>query len=114
MICKLLLYVVAFLPAVGCAASHDSVLESKDVQFFKIEQVQARPVKLRISGLAFKSAMSVTKITPRTDDSVIVLEARVALSKPGTSGSFEYELTVPDSVEAVRFGTSPVPIWKRR
>jgi hypothetical protein len=34
-------------------------------------------------------------------------------AKKGTSGSFEYELTVPDDVMEVGFGNSAVTIWKR-
>lgn len=47
---------------------HDVVLESKDVQFFTVEELPGRrPTRLRISGLAFKSAMSVNKITTKRD-----------------------------------------------
>lgn len=93
---------------------HNVLLESKDVQFFKVEELPgARPTKLRISGLAFRSAMSVSKITTKTDGAAIVVLVYLSLAKPATSGSFAYELTVPDTVNEVRFGSSPAPIWTR-
>ena len=89
------------------------LLESKDIQYFKVEEVQAtRPTKLVISGLAFNSSMTVKKITTKTTGSAIVVLVYLALSKKGTS-SFAYELTVPDSVNQVKFGSSVTPIWKR-
>ena len=111
---KSLLYILALLTTGGCTAAHDVILESKDVQFFEVEELQTSPTKLRISGLAFKSAMSVSKITTKTDKSVIVVQVHLAIAKPGTSGSFAYELTVPSSVKEVRFGTTVAPIWQRR
>jgi hypothetical protein len=68
---------------------------------------------LRISGLAFKSSMAVKEITEDKKDSVVVVLVHLALAKPGRSGSFVYELTLPDSVKQVRFGTSTTPIWER-
>jgi hypothetical protein len=96
----------------GCAAQ-DMILESKDVQFFKVDTLQASPTKLKISGLAFKSAMSVKDITATTKESVIVVRVYLAPASSDTSGSFAYELTVPPSVNEVRFGTDTAPIWKR-
>jgi hypothetical protein len=105
---------LAFLMMGGCAKVFDRILEAKDVQFFKVEELRnTQPVKLRISGLAFNSAMSVRETTTKTDGSVIVVQVHLAPSKPGTSGSFEYELTIPDSVNEVRFGQDAAPVWKR-
>jgi hypothetical protein len=110
---KLFAYIFALLITGGCAAVNDIILESKDVQFLKVEELQTTPTRLKISGLAFTSAMSVSKITTKANDSAIVIQVHVALAKPGTSGSFAYELPVPESVKEVRFGTGPAPIWKR-
>jgi hypothetical protein len=111
---KFLGWFLAFLISGGCAEMHSTILEAKDVQFFKVEELQAaQPVKLRISGLAFNSAMSVKKITTKIDGSVITVQVQLALARPGTSGSFAYELTVPDSVSEVRFGKGTAPVWKR-
>src|SRR5258708_11291879 len=83
----------------GCTFMHHEIIESKDVQFFKVEKLPGEhPVKVRLSGLAFKSAMSVTKITTKIEGSAIIVSVHLALAKPGTSGSFEYDLVVPDSV----------------
>jgi hypothetical protein len=90
------------------------VLESKDVQFFKVEELPGtRPTRLRISGLAFKSAMAVRKITTEEDGTAVVVLVHLSLAKRGTSGSFMYDLPVPDSVNEVRFGSSKVSIWRR-
>jgi hypothetical protein len=97
----------------GCTL-HDRVLEKKDVQFFKVEEISTtHPTVVRISGLAFMSAMSVGRITTGTESSSMVVQVHVALAKPGTSGSFQYDLLVPDSVSQVKFGTSEIPIWRR-
>jgi hypothetical protein len=111
---RFLFCILAFLMTGSCAVVHDSVLESKDVQFFKVEELpRARPTRLIISGLVFKSALSVNKITTKTEGSVTVVMVHLALAKPGTSGSFQYELPVPDSVDEVRFGSTATSIWKR-
>ena len=112
---KCFLCILALLTVGGCAAVQNAVLESKDVQFLKVHELQAaRPTRLKISGLAFHSAMSVNKITTKTEGSAMVVLVHLAIAKQGTSGSFEYELAVPDSVNEVRFGNSSVRIWKRR
>jgi hypothetical protein len=118
---KATLSVLVLLAAGGSVALYklydmcfNVLLESKYVQYFKVEEVQGtRPTRLIISGLAFNSAMTVKRITTKTIGSVIVVSVYLALTKKGTSGSFAYELTVPDSVNEVRFGSSVAPIWKR-
>jgi hypothetical protein len=98
----------------SCTGSSDTILEAKDVQFFKVEIVRsATPVRLKISGLAFYSALSVRKITTRTNGHNMVVLVHLGLAKKGESGSFEYELTVPDDVMEVGFGNGAVTIWKR-
>lgn len=93
----------------------DVILEAKDIQFFKVEEVPgAQPIKLRISGLAFNSAMSVNKITTKViGPNILVVDVHLAHAKPGTSGSFQYELTVPDYISEVRFGNDMTSIWTR-
>jgi hypothetical protein len=105
---------LAYLLAGSCTGLGGRVLEVRDVQFFKVEVVQGvLPLRLKISGLAFQSAMSVTKITTKTDGHSIVILVHLGLAKKGTSGSFEYALPVPDEVNEVRFGNDAVIVWRR-
>jgi hypothetical protein len=62
-VCKFYFCILLFLITARCAAVHDVVLESKDIQFFKVDEPPGgQYIRLRISGLAFKSAVSVNKI----------------------------------------------------
>jgi hypothetical protein len=109
-----LLIAVTFLTTV-CNAGDDMILEYKDVQFFKVTEIHSRkPLVVKISGLAFHSAMSVEKITTRSEQSSLVVYVHLTLARPGLSGRFEYELTVPDSINEVRFGNEKAVIWKRK
>jgi hypothetical protein len=110
----LLLCIVAILSTESCTSVHDVILQEKDAQFFKVEELPGvQPIRLRISGLAFNSAMSVSEITTKADGSTLVVLVHLALTRPGTSGSFVYELAVPETVSEVRFGNSAIPVWKR-
>lgn len=116
---RISLVIVAVLAIVGCGLLYSRhfnvILESKDVQFFKVEEIPGpAPTRLRISGLVFKSAMSVRKITDEMKGTNVTVVVRVGLAKPGTSGSFSYEFKLPDSIRTVTFGTDPTPIWTRR
>jgi archaellum component FlaF (FlaF/FlaG flagellin family) len=111
---RLLFCGVVLVTTGSCSWPSDAILESKDAQSFKVEELQTtRPTKLRVSGLAFNSSMSVKKITTRVEGSTVVVLVHLGLAESGTSGSFSYDLLVPDSVNEVRFGNSPAPIWKR-
>jgi hypothetical protein len=44
----------------------------------------------------------------------LTVNVYLCLARPGLSGSFDYELSVPDSVHEVRFGSEKVVIWKRK
>lgn len=90
------------------------ILEYKDVQFFKAEaEPPSAPTSLKISGLAFHSALSVGKITDENDAGSIVVLVHLIPATPGTSGSFAIDIPIPDSVNDVRFGNERVEIWKR-
>lgn len=89
------------------------ILEAKDVQNFRVEEVQgAHPTRLRLSGLAFNSSMGVRAITTKRDGAALVVLIHLSLAHRGNSGNFAYELTVPNSVDEVRFGRNATPIWK--
>lgn len=108
-----LLLVTMFM--VNCAGAHDMILEAKDVQFFKVEAVKSTgTTKLRISGLAFRSALSVRNITTEKNGSTMIVLVHLGLAKKGTSGSFAYEVDVPESITEVRFGKESTLIWQRK
>jgi hypothetical protein len=96
---------------------YNVILEAKDIQSFKVEELHGTPpTKLKISGHPFYSGMVVRNIIAKHDGpaiTVLVHLALIGLAKPKTSGIFEYELTIPDSVNEVRFGRTVLPIWKR-
>ena len=98
----------------GCAEVGGQIVEAKDIQFLKVEEIPgAKPPKLRLSGLVFKSAMSVQDITAKEEGKRLMVLVRIALARPGTSGSFNYELVVPDGVDEVVFGNERTVVWKR-
>lgn len=116
---RISLAIVAVLAVVGCGLLYSRyfnvILESKDVQFFKVEEIPgSAPTRLRLSGLVFESAMSVRKITEEMKGTNVTVVVRVGLAKSGTSGSFSYELKLPDSIRTVSFGTDSTPIWTRK
>lgn len=107
--------IAAVLLTTACNAGDDMILEYKDVQSFKATPMPDRtPLVLKISGLAFHSAMSVEKITTRTEGSSLIVYVHLTLARPGLSGKFEYELPVPSSINEVRFGNEKAVIWKRK
>ena len=95
-------------------AAHDRILEPIDIVMFKVEEVSgAHPTQLRISGGTSSSAESVYKITSKTEGRTIVVLVHAGIARKGTTGDIKYELSVPDSVNEVRFGRSSTLIWKR-
>lgn len=114
-----LFFLVVLLAVGGCRALYnmffDVILESRDVQNFKVEERPGtHPTRLKLSGLAFNSSMGVRKITTKRDGSAVVVLVHLSLAHRGASGNFAYDLTVPDSVNEVRFGSRTTPIWTRR
>jgi hypothetical protein len=92
----------------------DVILEAKDVQNFKVEELPGTRPVLRISGLAFNSSMGVRKITATSSRATITVLVHLSLADRSKSGNFSYDLNVPDSVARVRFGRNPAPIWERK
>jgi hypothetical protein len=113
--------IVGFLVVRASITTYNNIynvtLEAKDVQLFAVQQVREQPTTLRMSGHPFYSGMVIRSITTRTQGSVMTVTvhlALVGLVKPNkSSGMLDYELTVPESVNEVRFGTSSTPIWRR-
>jgi hypothetical protein len=114
-------YVLALVAVLALAVTYrlyivaqDRILERNDVVLFKVESVpEAHPTRLRISGGTSSSAESVYKITTKTKGATMVVLVHAGFAKEGTSGTINYELSVPDSVNEVYFGQSSTLIWKR-
>jgi hypothetical protein len=97
----------------GCGAPH-RVLELKDVQFLKVQEEPAgSPRALRVSGLAFHSALAVDGIHVLENGDVRIVEIPLVAARPGLSGSFEYVVEVPASVQEVQFGRKHAILWRR-
>jgi hypothetical protein len=115
-------WVVAFVATFVVAACmivayvflwHSTVLERRDVMQLRVLELQHRPTVVQISGTSGNSALSVKKITSRIDGDSIDVDVLLFLARKGTSGSFQYDITVPDSVNVIRFGEAKQTIWKR-
>jgi len=115
-------WVVAFVATFVVAACmivayvflwHSTVLECRDVMQLRVLELQHRPTVVRISGTSGNSALSVKKITSRIDGDSIDVDVLLFLAHKGTSGSFQYDITVPDSVNVIRFGEAKQTIWER-
>jgi hypothetical protein len=98
----------------ACSRLNNMILELKDVQFFKAQETSASPRTIRLSGLAFHSALAVRDVTA-TQNGASSLQVLVHLmpTAPGLSGNFTYEFVVPDSVNTVTFGNEDALIWRR-
>lgn len=105
-----LLILTAIIAA--CAGS-ERILESKDVLFFKVQQVASSPLKIELSGLSGHSAMSVRKITEVVNGESLQIVVYLTLATSGSSGNFDYTVTVPPSANSISFGNEKTVIWTR-
>ena len=98
-------------------AAYNVIPESKEIGDLKVEELsRTGETKLKISGFPFYSGMVVRSISTKRAGPIITVSlhmALVGLAQPRRPGRFEYELTVPDSVDEVRFGRDAKPIWRR-
>jgi len=94
---------------------HTIVLEYRDVMSAKAVEMQHHPglTVVRISGFSGNSAYCVKKITTQREGTSILVLVNLYLARRGATGSFEYDVPVPDSVNEVRFGQQKALIWKR-
>ena len=110
---KILFFVFVFVCS-ACAKGNEMILESKDIQFFKIEEIKRNnDLSLLISGLAFHSSLAVKKIETKIEGESLIVFVYLTPTRAGLSGSFSYELEIPSSVNSVRFGNGKNLIWKR-
>lgn len=96
----------------GCSRFHDTILEADKVQFFKVEEVASSGARrLRLSGLAFYSALCVRKTDTFQSEKALVVIIHLGPAKGNCSGSFSFDVDVPDTVSEVQFGNARKVIW---
>lgn len=118
---------IGILGAVLCALSlaaykayttlYDQILERSGTWHLKVEEVDgASPLQLRITTDTMESAPVIRKVTTRThngETTILYHLALAGLAKPALYWGKAYILTVPDSVNEVRFGRQETIIWRR-
>jgi hypothetical protein len=114
--------IVVFLSALGIAAYmvytafYNQILE-KSMATIKVEEIRGTsPLQLRIMIDSSNSALVIRSVTTRRRGSEITVfchQALVGLAKSTVDWGKAYVLTVPDSVNEVRFGRGSVVIWRR-
>ena len=118
------LILFGFLAVGGCAAVYmlyeglyNEILEPRDLYHLNIEELRGtHPTILNISMQPLSSAAVLRTITTKKKGQTLIVLAHIGLSgfvKPNSNWDKNFELTVPDSVNEVRFGHSSTPIWKR-
>lgn len=107
-------FLIPLVIGTACAKDDDMVLELADVQFFRVQATGVDPVSLQISGLAFHSALVVGDITEAQDGSRLQVLVHLEPASSGRSGSFDYTLIIPKTVDIVVFGRSQVVVWDRQ
>jgi hypothetical protein len=111
---KCMVFILTLFPA-ACSANNKVILEHKDVQFFKVDEITRKEtITLKISGLAFHSSLAVSDIKTEEKASSLLVFVYLTPAREGLSGSFSFEIQVPDSVKDVRFGNDNTVIWVRK
>ena len=110
---RILIFVLFLLGA--CAMYPREVLEKRDAQFFDVDILQEEGAcQLKVSGLAFKSAMAVERVeAKKIGKSELNILIHLTQAKKGMSGRFSEVLIVPQAIQIVTFGDGRVPIWRR-
>jgi hypothetical protein len=89
-------------------------LEFKDVQDFSVTETRREgAVYLRISGLAFHSALAVDHIETFTTGDTLVVKALLIRARKGKSGRFEHVVEVSPAIRRVVFGDDRHQIWPK-
>src|ERR1051326_4629140 len=95
-----------------CGCDDKMILELKDIQNF--QAVEKRETsELQISGLAFHSALAVTKMATERQGQDLIVELHLARARKGLSGRFDYTVSLPNGVDRVLLGKDRKEIWKR-
>ncbi len=111
---NLFLSLIVFILATGVVHGEIMLLEYKDVQFFKVREMQSSPnVSLQVSGLAFHSSLAVESIETKVDNGCMVVLVNLVPAHGKLTGNFNYDFDVPREVNSVCFGPTKHVIWKR-
>lgn len=103
---------IGLLPS--CTMGKEIILEKKDVQFFKINEVNSNNShELKLSGLAFHSSLAVSGMKTIQKNESLTIFVYLAPAKAGMSGNFEYTIAIPSLVNTINFGSEKAVIWKR-
>lgn len=115
--------IAVFLSALGIAAYkayaifYNQILEPSQTWHLRVDEISGTsPLQIRITTDPYLSGEVVRKVTiSRRGDGLTVLYhlAIAGLAKPGLNWGEAYTLTVPDSVNKVRFGHDGKIIWHR-
>lgn len=99
------------------ATFYNQILERPDAWHLRVEEIRGTsPLQLRITTDTTQSAPVIRKVTIRKHDremTVLYHLASAGLAKPTLNWGEAYTLTVPDSVNEVRFGRHADVIWRR-
>lgn len=103
------------IPSMVCAKNDVMNLEAEDVQFFKVSAYDSGDrLMLRVSGLAFHSALAVNALEEIKENDSLHLLVSLVPAKKGLSGSFDYTIEVPREINFVTFGDERKVVWERK
>ena len=98
----------------ACAGVGAKTLELRDVQNFSMtETLQDGQWALRLSGLAFHSALAVERVETVRRADALVVKVLLSVETRGKTGQFDFVVDVPPGVERVLFGEEGRQIWPR-
>lgn len=121
---NLVLILLSLIAIGSCTAAYklyeglyDQILEPQDIFHLNVEELRGtHPTILHISMEPLSSAAVLRTITTRKKGQTLILLAHSGISgfvKPNSNWGRNFEFTIPDSVNEVRFGHSKTLIWKR-
>ena len=112
-----------FIAAIGVVAYfayatfYNQILEESALTQVSVEELNGtHPVQLRIIVKSFNSSQDIRTVTTKMQGGSISVQYHLALAglaKPKLGWHEPYLLTVPDSVNEVRFGRGSYLIWRR-
>lgn len=95
-------------------SSKPMILEAKDIQNLQVTaNREPNGTTIRVSGLAFHSALAVKDFEIKREGKTLVLSLHLVRAQKGLSGSFAYSVPLPDGVERVLIGVNRVEIWPK-
>ena len=96
----------------------DHIMSMREVQHMNVVEVSGtHPLMLKVTFQTMDSALVTRTVTTRRHGQSMTILYHLALSglvKPSQDWAEPYLLTVPDSVNEVRFGRDSWVIWHRR